>query len=109
MEAEEHWVGAIENYRLATKTAMGNYRVQVCPFTKLSAKEMFSLASRYAPLFEFEEEGKGFQERFICPEFEPHVRKTTEIESWILDVVWTASPKGISEIASLVSTRTSHM
>jgi PIN domain len=69
----------IEEYRTAVQSAMAKYQVNACPFTELSSKEMFSLASRCALPSEFEQGGKGFQDAVILSSVLQHLKSSAEL------------------------------
>src|ERR1700678_2405542 len=52
----------VENYRSMSRSAIEKFRIRLSPFTNLSAKDMFRIASRYVLPFELGQEGKGFQD-----------------------------------------------
>lgn len=69
----------IEDYRAAAQAAKLKYKMRVCPFTRFSTKEMFSLATRYVLPFEFEQEGKGFQDAVILSSVLQHLKANPEL------------------------------
>lgn len=120
MEAEEHWIRAVQNkvigldnaasqlerivkpinaqskvehlpiermvedYRAVVETAMAKYQMQLCPFTKVSAKEMFNLAVRHILPFELEQEGKGFQDAVILSSVVQHLKVHPELNGMLV-------------------------
>ena len=115
MEAEEHWIRAVQNkvtgldgaadqleriarpinariksehlpverlvedYHAVVETAMAEYRMHLCPFTKASAEEMFNLAVRYIHPFELEQQGKGFQDAVIFSSVLQHLKANPDL------------------------------
>jgi len=69
----------VENYQAVVRASIAKYQVQACPFTNVSAKEMFGLASRYVVPFEFEQEGKGFQDAVILSSVLQHLKSNPQL------------------------------
>lgn len=64
----------VETYRSSCRSAIEKFQIGFCPFTNLSAKEMFSIASRYLLPFELGQEGKGFQDAVILSSILQHLK-----------------------------------